>query len=382
MRLGETDPSARRIGPIRALDGTGTPITDFSTPGDVIVKVNDGAWVNAAGSVVVINDELGSPSGYVYYQATAADASVRGFIVVDLPNASGSDPMREEVELFPQGIPVGTSNPSLLVVGPLRATDGTGAPVLGGVGIVTAVCINGAAWAAPGGTLAEASGGYYDYIPPVGEATARGWLAVKITGSCREFVLRVDIVDATFSFPVTALPELAGEGGSTDDRVSGDLALSWSNATCDADVSLVRDIAGLAVDLEVDRGLVTSVILSLFTDRRAENDDVPPSGDPKDRRGWWGDQFAQVAGDRIGSRLWLLDRSVITGETTRRAEEYVREALAWMVDDRVVSSIDVEVEVEAHPKERALIFAVGLNRPGRDPVSFRFAHTWDHLQET
>ena len=27
------------------------------------------------------------------------------------------------------------------------------------------------------------------------------------------------------------------------------------------------------------------------------------------------------------------------------------------------------------------LLAVGLQRPGRDPVSFRFSHAWDSLQE-
>ncbi len=150
-----------------------------------------------------------------------------------------------------------------------------------------------------------------------------------------------------------------------------DLALTWSNTTGDADLSMIDS------DLASDRGLMTAVVLSLFTDRRAETDDQPPSGDARDRRGWWADQFAEVLGDRIGSRLWLLDRSKRTNETKLRAIEYVREALAWMIEDRVVASIDVTVEFEG----ANLVIAGALQRPGRDPVSFRFSHVWDHLQE-
>jgi phage gp46-like protein len=150
-----------------------------------------------------------------------------------------------------------------------------------------------------------------------------------------------------------------------------DLALTWSAKAGNADLLLIDS------DLASDRGLTTAVLLSLFTDRRAETDDKPPSGDARDRRGWWADPFSTVEGDRIGSRLWLLDRSKRSNETVLRAQEYVREALAWMLEDRVVSSIDVTIETT----ESALLIAVGLQRPGRDPVSFRFAHTWDHLQE-
>lgn len=151
----------------------------------------------------------------------------------------------------------------------------------------------------------------------------------------------------------------------------GDLAVQWSNKTGDG------DLWKLDGDLAVDRGLTTSVVLSLFTDRRAEDDDKPPSGDPRDRRGWWADQFATVAGDRFGSRLWLLDRSKRTNEVTLRAKEYVLEALAWMREDKVVASIDVVVETT----DKALTIAIGLQRPGRDSVALRFARAWNHLQE-
>ena len=150
-----------------------------------------------------------------------------------------------------------------------------------------------------------------------------------------------------------------------------DLALTWSNATGDADLSM------LDMDLASDRGLTTAVVLSLFADRRAEADDVPPSGDARDRRGWWADQFAAVEGDRLGSRLWMLDRSKGTNETLLRAKQYATEALAWMVTDKVASSVDVSVTMAG----TGLAVAVAVQRPGRDPVSFRFSHTWDHVQE-
>lgn len=147
-----------------------------------------------------------------------------------------------------------------------------------------------------------------------------------------------------------------------------DLALLWDPAVGAADLAL------LDADLASDAGLETAVLLSLLLDRRAQPDDVPPSGDPTDRRGSWMDQFADVEGDLLGSRFWLLDRSVITAENGRRAEEYAREALQWMLDDRVVSGIDVTIELTA----QALLIVVTLQRPGKDAVSFRFAHVWDN----
>lgn len=162
-----------------------------------------------------------------------------------------------------------------------------------------------------------------------------------------------------------------------------DLALTWSNKTGDADLSIID------LDLASDRGLATAVMLSLFTDRRAETDDVPPSGDTRDRRGWWADEFLEVEGDKYGSRLWLLGRAKATNETVLRAQEYIREALAWMLEDRVVSAVDAIAEITTQPMligdtvvpKGSLLLGANLHRPGRDPVSFRFAHTWKHLQE-
>lgn len=150
-----------------------------------------------------------------------------------------------------------------------------------------------------------------------------------------------------------------------------DPALTWSNASGDADLSLIDN------DIASERGLITAMLLSLFTDRRAAKDDVPPSGDPNDRRGWWADQFAAVEGDLFGSRLWLLDRSKQTNETLLKAKEYVLEAWAWLIEDKVAASIDVTVT-----NQNGVLFIAGsVARPNGDQVAFRFAHSWDHLQE-
>jgi phage gp46-like protein len=143
------------------------------------------------------------------------------------------------------------------------------------------------------------------------------------------------------------------------------------------DFALESDAAGTDLvirddDLASDDGLRTAVLLSLFTDRRAEEDDPLPSEDG-DRRGWWADELAAVEGDRFGSRLWLLERSKRQEDVAPRAEEYAREALAWMLEDSVASKIDVVATVAGE----ALELSVTIHRPVGDPASFRFSHTWD-----
>lgn len=97
----------------------------------------------------------------------------------------------------------------------------------------------------------------------------------------------------------------------------------------------------VAVDgvLQYDRGLRTAIVISLFTDARADDGDALPTTDT-DRRGWWADTFAED-GDRIGSRLWLLSRAKQTDETLELARGYARTALDWLIADGIASAVDV-----------------------------------------
>jgi phage gp46-like protein len=90
----------------------------------------------------------------------------------------------------------------------------------------------------------------------------------------------------------------------------------------------------------IDESLRTAVVVSLFTDRLAEADDVLPGGSG-DRRGWWGDIYPQVDADRIGSRLWLLAREKQIPTVLGRAETYAREALQWCLDDGLAAAITI-----------------------------------------
>ena len=113
-----------------------------------------------------------------------------------------------------------------------------------------------------------------------------------------------------------------------------DAALHWDNDVYAGDVGLA------GADLVREDGLRTAVLVSLFTDRRAEPGDVPEGEDP---RGWWGDAIGE-GGDRIGSRLWLLRRSKQTPDVPVLAEGYVREALEWMAEDGVADQTDVSAQ--------------------------------------
>ncbi|MGY2158625.1 phage GP46 family protein [Pseudomonas tolaasii] len=87
--------------------------------------------------------------------------------------------------------------------------------------------------------------------------------------------------------------------------------------------------------------LASAVLISLFTDRIADDADIPPDGGD-DRRGWWGDADEDVP---IGSRLWLLDRSRLTQAVANTAKIYMEEALQWLIDDQVALSVKVVTSI-------------------------------------
>ena len=135
------------------------------------------------------------------------------------------------------------------------------------------------------------------------------------------------------------------------------------------DLILNGKVADLS-DFEADE-LAQAVLISLFSWRKSAADDgvkVP------DRQGWWGDTFADVDGDRIGSRLWLLQRQKVLPTTLKRAEAYAREALKWLTDDAVVSRI--EVTAERGGVDQLTLSVVCFKPDDTQALAARFQNVW------
>jgi phage gp46-like protein len=151
-----------------------------------------------------------------------------------------------------------------------------------------------------------------------------------------------------------------------------DLKIRWDTDLMEGD--LVWDDN----DLQLDQGLATAVLISLFTDRRATVDDELPDSDSTDRRGFWGDQVLPArVGEQMGSRLWLLERSKSWDEVEGLAEEYTLEALQWMIDDGIVSQIDIDIE--AQPREGSaddLAIKITLHKDEENKENFLFNYEW------
>jgi phage gp46-like protein len=133
------------------------------------------------------------------------------------------------------------------------------------------------------------------------------------------------------------------------------------------------DLAMAGADLAQGRTLESAVLISLFTDARANVDDRLPT-DVTTRRGWWADSFTPQ--DLTGSRLWLLSREKQTTETLTRAREICQESLAWFVRDGICDRVTVET---SYPRQGMLGIAVELFRPNGQREDYRFDVHWDEL---
>jgi phage gp46-like protein len=161
-----------------------------------------------------------------------------------------------------------------------------------------------------------------------------------------------------------------------------DIALKWDPQKWEADIVLA------GADLLGDDTLETSIIISLFADRRAQPDDVLPNEDPNhpgggDRRGWWADWYSpdmlarqqaipgtvSPPAQRIGSRLWLLARSKQLPKVVSAAQQYGQEALQWLVDSGIASSLTVTAAV-VRPGVLGLGVQIARNRAAPQRYDF------------
>lgn len=110
----------------------------------------------------------------------------------------------------------------------------------------------------------------------------------------------------------------------------------------DIDIKLIADELGIYDigiadngDFVLDDSFDTSIIVSLFTDARADESE---QSIPERRRGWWGDLFEA---EPIGSKLWLLDQAKRTQPKLNSAKGHAQDALSWLLSDNYAKSINI-----------------------------------------
>lgn len=108
--------------------------------------------------------------------------------------------------------------------------------------------------------------------------------------------------------------------------------------------SLRYDPSQVAVDLAPPAGeddVESEATLAILSDARVDPSEVPP-GTPL--RGYWADTL-DPTGQQVGSRLWLLEQAEATPANAKRAEQYIREALKYLLDQKRLRAITTYSEI-------------------------------------
>jgi len=159
-----------------------------------------------------------------------------------------------------------------------------------------------------------------------------------------------------------------------------DVAITWDKDAMEGVISFDKSIN----DLVADKGLSTAVLISLFTDARAKDDDILPdvltTDNFPDRRGWWADETSERQSDSVGSRLWLLSRAKSTIENLRSAEKYAKEALQWMVDEGIAVKINCMAEALDSPGGggmKILLLTVQIHKAFGEQIVYKYELLWE-----
>jgi len=151
---------------------------------------------------------------------------------------------------------------------------------------------------------------------------------------------------------------------------AGDILIQWDNTNTIGDWVLASG------DLQTGQDLETACLVSLFTDKLATPDFVPTDG-TSDRRGWWADPYNEQP---LGSNLWQLERAKKTRDTLGLARRYAQDALAWLVEDGVASSVVVDTRWLGNPTGSTMLgIAVAITKPDGSMTRFVYGWTWENL---
>lgn len=127
---------------------------------------------------------------------------------------------------------------------------------------------------------------------------------------------------------------------------------------------------GFDGDIETEDAFDTAIIVSLFTDARANVSEVPET---HRRRGWLGNE--QTPGVEMGSKLWLHEQARLTRTVMNAIADQARAALEWFVDNDLAEAI-ADVEVSSNPVTGRLLLSVQIERtPSR--IEPRLYDLWD-----
>lgn len=147
------------------------------------------------------------------------------------------------------------------------------------------------------------------------------------------------------------------------------IRLGWNNERGHGAIQVDQTTGAL----ELEEGLTTSALLTVFTWAPATEEEIRAAGLDV-QQGWWGDaDSVRDSGEPvIGSKLWLLSRSSTRVTNLRKAEEYVKQAFAWWIEEGLAESVQVTA---TRPRPGMLGLEIIINRPER--AGSRVSFLWN-----
>lgn len=152
-----------------------------------------------------------------------------------------------------------------------------------------------------------------------------------------------------------------------------------------SDLSFIIQANKITADIEIESGdfkqanyLETAVLVSLFSNRRATDDELNTYArgiaKPELNEGLWIDTYR--SGIQYGSGFWLLARENKKQETLSRFESYSKEALKWVIDDGVAKFVDTEASFSGD--QVYLVITITKENGEQFVATFDFA--WNELR--
>lgn len=118
-----------------------------------------------------------------------------------------------------------------------------------------------------------------------------------------------------------------------------------------------------------DPGLENSILISLFSNGRADSRDAIPNEEDK-LGGWWGDTLLETP---FPSKLWTLGRTKINDTTIALVEQFTKDALGWMEEDRLA---DIISATATRTGVNIITTEVRIAQPGGSTIYFKYYVNW------
>lgn len=143
-----------------------------------------------------------------------------------------------------------------------------------------------------------------------------------------------------------------------------------TDAVLNKNVSGIYDLSlDESGDIDTEDFFNTSILMSIFCERRALPSEMPTS---HYRRGWIGNE--STPDFEIGSKLWLFEQSRLTRATLNGINSVVKEGLKWLLDDKIAISIDVSSSLG---ENNSVAIEVLITRPN-SKVEKRYFELWEN----